>query len=169
MTYYQMLGINNSASEACIRRAFRCKAKALHPDINSGLQAKRDFQLLNEAYQVLGNPQKRRVYDLRLTRQNHAIKIYYKNKHTQNIRSTSAKDCRHGSHSAGKQSRFEELFDRFLFLSMLFFGLSAVYFGVLRAIEKPDTSVNPYLGIVFGVLFTGLLLFGWDKMQRAEG
>jgi DnaJ-class molecular chaperone len=58
--YYEVLGVGKSASEADIKKAFRSKAHKLHPD-KGGDKAK--FQELNEAYQVLGDKNKRAQYD----------------------------------------------------------------------------------------------------------
>lgn len=58
--YYEVLGVSKSASEGDIKKAFRKKAHQLHPD-KGGDKAK--FQEVNEAYQVLSDPQKRAQYD----------------------------------------------------------------------------------------------------------
>jgi molecular chaperone DnaJ len=58
--YYDILGVSKGASEGDIKKAFRKKAHQLHPD-KGGDKAK--FQEINEAYQVLGDPQKRAQYD----------------------------------------------------------------------------------------------------------
>lgn len=59
--YYETLGVGKSASADEIKKAFRKLAHEHHPDKKSGDEAK--FKELNEAYQVLGNPEKRRQYD----------------------------------------------------------------------------------------------------------
>lgn len=58
--YYEILGVNKNASADEIKTAFRKKAHEHHPD-KGGDEAK--FKELNEAYQVLGNEQKRKQYD----------------------------------------------------------------------------------------------------------
>ncbi len=58
--YYDILGVSKGASEGDIKKAFREKAHQLHPD-KGGDKAK--FQEVNEAYQVLSDPQKRAQYD----------------------------------------------------------------------------------------------------------
>ena len=64
--YYKILGLTPSATPEQIRQAYRTKAKLYHPDINNNPNAKVLFQLINEAYQVLVNPDKKRWYDFKL-------------------------------------------------------------------------------------------------------
>ena len=62
--YYATLGVAKTASEKEIKAAFRKLARKHHPDVNpgnSGAEAK--FKEINEAYEVLGDPEKRRKYD----------------------------------------------------------------------------------------------------------
>ncbi len=59
--YYSVLGVSKSAGQEEIKKAFRKKAHEYHPDKKGGDEAK--FKEANEAYQVLGNAQKRKQYD----------------------------------------------------------------------------------------------------------
>lgn len=61
--YYAILGIDRNASAEDIKRAFRKKASELHPDRNKDPKAPDMFKKVNEAYQVLSNPQKKQMYD----------------------------------------------------------------------------------------------------------
>ena len=63
--YYQMLGIGRDASQEEIKKTFRRLASRYHPDHNpqSQKQAEEKFKEINEAYEVLGDEQKRRRYD----------------------------------------------------------------------------------------------------------
>ncbi len=62
--YYQILGVERSASADDVRKAYRKLAMQYHPDRNPGnKQAEEKFKEINEAYQVLSDPQKRARYD----------------------------------------------------------------------------------------------------------
>jgi curved DNA-binding protein len=62
--YYKTLGVGRNASEADIRKAFRKLAREHHPDVaKNKAQAEEKFKEINEAYEVLGDPKKRRQYD----------------------------------------------------------------------------------------------------------
>ncbi len=61
--YYQVLGVSRDASVEEIRRAYRKKARELHPDY-AGVQSEEAFKELSAAYETLSDPQKRQNYDL---------------------------------------------------------------------------------------------------------
>jgi curved DNA-binding protein len=62
--YYAILGVPRTASEKEIRTAFRKLARKHHPDVNQGDKAAEDrFKEINEANEVLGDPEKRKKYD----------------------------------------------------------------------------------------------------------
>jgi curved DNA-binding protein len=62
--YYKILGIDKSASPKEVKNAYRKLARKFHPDLNpNDVDAKKNFQQINEANEVLSDPEKRKKYD----------------------------------------------------------------------------------------------------------
>src|SRR5688500_17046665 len=62
--YYSTLGVTKASTEKEIKQAFRKLARKFHPDVNPGdKQSESKFKEINEAYEVLGDPAKRKKYD----------------------------------------------------------------------------------------------------------
>lgn len=61
--YYQVLGVKKEATPAEIQKAYRSLARKYHPDLNKSPEAEERFKDINEANEVLSNPEKRQQYD----------------------------------------------------------------------------------------------------------
>lgn len=62
-SYYEILGITKTSTEAEIKSAYKKLAKKYHPDVNKEVSAQQKFQKIAKAYQILSDPQKRAAYD----------------------------------------------------------------------------------------------------------
>ena len=62
--YYDILGVPRGADDDEIKRSFRKLAQQWHPDVNTSTEADLRFKEINEAYQVLSDPQRRQAYDM---------------------------------------------------------------------------------------------------------
>lgn len=61
--YYEVLGVSRDADADEIKKAYRKRARKYHPDVYTGADAEEKFKEINEAYQVLSDPDKRARYD----------------------------------------------------------------------------------------------------------
>ncbi len=105
-TYYELLGVERTASFEEIKRAFRVKAKEFHPDHHSGeKEAEEKFKKINEAYDVLKDEQKRAAYD----RYGHEAYVNGMN----GARSGGAGFGGFDFSGSGFESIFEEMFQNF--------------------------------------------------------
>lgn len=61
--FYEALGVSKNASADELKKSYRQKARQFHPDVNKSAGAEEKFKEINEAYQVLSDPQKKSAYD----------------------------------------------------------------------------------------------------------
>ncbi len=61
--YYKVLGVPRNATQEEIQRAYRKRARKYHPDVNKDKNAEAEFKRINEANEVLKDPEKRKLYD----------------------------------------------------------------------------------------------------------
>ncbi|WP_281228775.1 J domain-containing protein [Flavobacterium aquiphilum] len=95
--YYKILEIDKSATEADIKKAYRKLARKYHPDLNpNDKDAERKFKELNEANEVLSNPENRKKYDQ-----------YGENWEHGEEYEKARKQQQHYQHSGGQQGGFE--------------------------------------------------------------
>ena len=103
--YYQILGVQKSASEKEIKAAYRKLARKYHPDVNPNDQeAQKKFQELNEANEVLSDPEKRKKYD-------QYGKDWEHGEEYERARQSRASSANYGGGSYGGGDQFSDFFE----------------------------------------------------------
>jgi curved DNA-binding protein len=117
LDYYKILGVDTKATEKDIKNAYRKMARKYHPDLNpNDANAKSNFQKINEANEVLSDPEKRKKYDQYGKDWQHGEE--YERANQQHTRKTGSRSTQY---SGGQSERdFSDFFE-----SM--FGQSAAY------------------------------------------
>lgn len=98
--YYKTLGVDKNASQEAIQRAYRKLARKYHPDINKARDAEEKFKQINEAYEVLGDPEKRTKYDQVGSSWNSGFESYC----------PAGDETAHFSFSSGEPGQFSDFF-----------------------------------------------------------
>jgi curved DNA-binding protein len=113
LDYYKILGIEKTATPEDVKRAYRKLARKYHPDLNpNNKDAKKNFQEINEANEVLSDPEKRKKYDQYGKDWKHAEE-FEKAKQYQEQSSNNQRQSYSGAQSEGDFSDFfESMFGR---------------------------------------------------------
>ena len=108
--YYEILGVNKNASEKEIKKAYRKLARKYHPDLNpNDKEANKKFQQINEANEVLSDPEKRKKYDQYGKDWQHAEE-FEKARHSGQRRSTAGAEDFSGFSGAFDEEGFSDFF-----------------------------------------------------------
>jgi hypothetical protein len=167
--YYQILGISRDANVEQIKQAYRSKAKLYHPDINKAPNAKILFQLINEAYQVLINPEKKKWYDFKL-RYPSTTGVRPQPEH----RRTANFDSYYRAYTRSQQERKEEkesaryrktVLDHFLFYFLIVAGVIAIGSSIADIVSK-DFNSKTASGLIFGIWFLFIMIWGWTLLSK---
>ncbi|OQA01918.1 MAG: Chaperone protein DnaJ [Bacteroidetes bacterium ADurb.Bin408] len=165
--YYIILGIPPTATTEEIKKAFRLKAKIFHPDVNKSFNAKLKFQLLNEAYQILSDTEKRKAYDYKWKTRYGAS---FHNRHkTPEYKQPSNNGNYYKAYTSYKkyEAKIEKTFvDDFLFYFLIIIGVFSVIMGVLHLIYKEWRGIDSLSQLVLGLWLLYLLLSGWRYIAK---
>lgn len=102
--YYKILGVDRNASQKEIKAAYRKLARKYHPDLNpNDKDAKKNFQQVNEAHEVLSDPEKRKKYDQYGVEWKHAEEY---EKAGQQYRQSQGQQGRNQHYSSGRRTTF---------------------------------------------------------------
>jgi len=109
--YYKVLGISKSADESAIKSAYRKLARKYHPDLNpNSKEAEKKFKEINEANEVLSDPEKRKKYDKHGKDWQHADEIEKMQQNRSQSQQRSGQSFGQGSYSGDYSGDYSDFF-----------------------------------------------------------
>jgi hypothetical protein len=173
--FYKILEIPRNASLDDIKRAYRTKAKLVHPDVNNSPKANEVFAVVNEAYEVLMDEQKRYLHDVKLsyadTVKAEAVrKKHYYGSSVKNDSYTNFHYDWNGFKNAYKEKTDEDYYKRSPFFYNLFFAIGMML-GFIIIIVTITGTIRNYWPFPFVLIsITGIILVreGWRGIMRKK-
>ncbi|MCL2591956.1 MAG: DnaJ domain-containing protein [Defluviitaleaceae bacterium] len=161
--YYEILGIDKSADQSEIKSAYRQLAQKYHPDANDAKNANIFFRLIQEAYEVLHNTEKRKIYDSR--------NGYSSNESENTEKDISFYECNYEQKEVNSNQivrSIPRLLVKMLWLLVKFpLLLLLIFIGyALKVIALPLTIVGTLVKYMFMLVsFAGVIMFiqGWQS------
>ncbi len=173
--YYKILEIHRDASLDDIKRAYRNKAKLIHPDINNSPRANEVFAIVNEAYETLMDEHKRYLHDIKLNfadskKEEAERKKQYYGSSSKNDTFSNAKmnSFQFNSQEAYKEKTDEDYYKQAPLLYNLFFA-SGMFLGFLILIVSVSGTLKDFWPKPFILIsIPGIILIreGWKGIIR---
>ncbi|WP_419211413.1 DnaJ C-terminal domain-containing protein [Maribacter sp. X9] len=137
--YYKILGLDKTASQADIKKAYRKLARKLHPDLNpNDKEAQQKFQQINEANEVLSDPEKRKKYDQYGKDWEHADAFEQAKRNQRSATGSSGRTSYGGSGNYGNED-FSDFFES------MFGGAAGGFGGGRRTTQFKGQDLNATL------------------------
>jgi curved DNA-binding protein CbpA len=150
------MGLSRHCTSAEIKQRYRFLARKLHPDMNPEAD-RAQFQAVQEAYAVLGNPELRRKYDMRLAY--HSIPVPRQAQRRKTPKRRPPPD------PLASRKPFK-LLEKVLVGSLFLIGFSGLVLGLHHLWKVGYRQESDANGVVFGVVFLSLLTLGWKAMKQ---
>ncbi|MBO9657420.1 MAG: J domain-containing protein [Chitinophagaceae bacterium] len=132
--YYEILGIGRTASSEEIRAAYRSLVKKYHPDRNPSPEAAEKIKEINEAYEVLSDPEKRKIYD-----------AYEKpgDEFTQSARDTGYQQSKESRKRSYQRKYTVQKTEKLFIWGNIFIKFYADSFGQLESLTEKNYAIFP--------------------------
>jgi curved DNA-binding protein CbpA len=175
--FYKILEISRDANTEDIRKAYRNKAKLVHPDVNSSPKANEVFGVVNEAYEVLMDEQKRYLHDVQLNQVDSAKADAERKKHYygSSVKNDSYSNPNfhydwNGFKSVYRERTDEDYYKRSPFFYNAFFA-SGIIIGIIIILVTVTGTFNHYWPSPFILMsICGFILVkeGWRGLRRKK-
>ncbi len=162
INYYELLQVPRDAKPQDIKAAFRKFALANHPDKNPNPNAHETFIKLNEAYQILSNPQKRKQYDY-LTDSSYQNPEQTKSEKYRQWYQNMEEDVEKGRQNAAIYSNDYNLFSKIVLKKValdIFLGVISLFFGEIYGLVGALVLGIGGIILIFKYWNSGFVFFG---------
>ncbi len=169
INYYFILGVAHNATDADIKKAYRTKAKLIHPDINKNSNAKTQFQQLSEAYLTLINSDKRKKYDDKW-KSRYGYSFIHRKYAGTNSHSNYYKAYTNPNYKTqNKDNSIERTrIDFFLYITLIIVGAIALVMSIFKLIYEEWEGIDSLSGLLMGIWMLFLLVYGWTFIVKAN-
>ncbi len=169
INYYYILGVSHTATYADIKRAYRSRAKLWHPDVNRSSNAKLQFQLLNEAYHILIDSEKRQIYDHKW-KTRYGISFINRKQSGESHRKHYYKAYTSPRYKTKKDETIIERtnIDFMLYITLLIIGGITLVMSIFRLFYEEWEGIDSVSGVLMGVWMLFLLVYGWKFIVKAN-
>ncbi len=174
--YYKILAIPRTADLSDIKKAYRNKAKLVHPDVNKSEKANEIFIIVSEAYDILSNEKKRYLYDIKLNfidseKKNAERKKHYYGSSVKNDSFTNTSNFQYDYKSFSKYSYKEktdaDYYKKSPFLYNMFFACGMVLGFIIIIVTITGTLKNywPFPFVLISISGFILVREGWKGIM----
>lgn len=174
--YYKILEIQRDANLEDIKKAYRNKAKLVHPDVNNSPKANEVFAVVNEAYEVLTDSQKRYLHDVKLSYADNVKaeaerkKHYYGSSVKNDSYSNFHYDWNSFQKAAYKEKTDEDYYKRSPFFYNLFFASGMLIGFIIITVTITGTFKHFWPSPFVLISICGFILVreGWRGIMRKK-
>ena len=162
---YEILGVNANATLLQIKKAYRKKAKEMHPDTNTDADANSKFQVLNEAYHTLLRRKEKLNIDTEdvindykkygRSSKNTSYNSYYNAKYNYNIKYTK------------EEKPILTQSDTYIFYIFLLIGINMLVFAAKKILLNKWEGIGSLSGVISAIIFLVILIYGWNVLKKS--
>ena len=163
---YNILGLNSDANKEQIKKAYRKKAKLIHPDANNAEDANLKFQQLNEAYHTL-------LKDIETPeiKEFDIVEDYKKYGRSVRNKSYNAKNYQKINKEEEDTNNYKpnvSYSDKYMFYVFVLIGINMLVLGIKRFIFVKEDSFLSLTGVVTSIFFLIIIIYGWNLLRKSK-
>ena len=164
--YYDILGLNSDANKEQIKKAYRKKAKLIHPDANNAEDANLKFQQLNEAYHTL-----LKELETPVVKEFDIVDDYKKYGSSVRNKSYNAKYHQKINKEEEDTNNYKpnvSYSDKYMFYVFVFIGINMLVLGIKRLIFIKEDIMLSLTGVITSIFFLIIIIYGWNLLRKSK-